>query len=263
MNIIQSYVTENQCYKTNKTITPQGLMLHSIGVNQPNAKTLVKNYNSSNLQACVHGFIDANTGDIYQTLPWNHRGWHCGGAANNTHIGVEMCEPSAIKYTSGANFIVLDKIKAEQQVKTAYNSAVELFAYLCKKFNLNPLQDGVIISHKEGHQKGLASNHGDPEHLWKGLNLPYSMAGFKQDVYKKINFQEAKEDIVTQEQFNKMMDNYIAELAKKPPSNWASLEMKWAVNQGLISSASQMPAKFLTREEMAAILHRFKDKFIK
>ena len=43
------------------------------------------------------GFIDANTGDIYQTLPWNHRGWHGGGSSNNTHIGVEMCEPAAIK----------------------------------------------------------------------------------------------------------------------------------------------------------------------
>ena len=28
----------------------------------------------------------------YQTLPWDHRGWHAGGSANNTHIGFEICE---------------------------------------------------------------------------------------------------------------------------------------------------------------------------
>ena len=29
-------------------------------------------------------------------------GWHGGGSSNNTHIGVEMCEPACIKYTGGA-----------------------------------------------------------------------------------------------------------------------------------------------------------------
>ena len=32
---------------------------------------------------------------------------------------------------------------------------------LCQTFHLNPLADGVIISHKEGHSRGVASNHGD------------------------------------------------------------------------------------------------------
>jgi hypothetical protein len=59
---------------------------------------------------------------------------------------------------------------------------VELFAELCKEFKLDPLKDGVIISHSEGHKRGIASNHGDPEHLWKGLNLPYTMDRFRQDV---------------------------------------------------------------------------------
>lgn len=44
---------------------------------------------------CVHTFIGKlKDGSIatYQTLPWNHRGWHAGGGANNTHIGFEICE---------------------------------------------------------------------------------------------------------------------------------------------------------------------------
>jgi hypothetical protein len=51
-------------------------------------------------------------------------------------------------------------------------------------YSLNPLEKGVIIAHNEGFTLGLASNHADPEHLWKGLKMPYTMDGFRRDVYK-------------------------------------------------------------------------------
>jgi hypothetical protein len=98
-----------------------------------------------------------------------------------------MCEPDCIKYTSGSKFTCSDKAKATAIVKRTYKSAVELFAYLCEKYDLNPLADGVIISHSEGYARGVASNHGDPEHLWKGLNLPYTMDGFRKDVKAAMN----------------------------------------------------------------------------
>ena len=69
-------------------------MLHSVGCNQPKASVFINSWNSASYdRACVHGFIDANDGTIYQTLPWNHRGWHCGsgskGSGNNTHKCLE------------------------------------------------------------------------------------------------------------------------------------------------------------------------------
>ena len=184
MNITKAILTENLCYKEGKTIKVKGLMLHSVGCPQPSAQVFVRNWNTSSSArlACVHGFIDANTGDVYQTLPWEHRGWHCGSAANNTHIGIEMCEPDCIKYTTGANFQCSDKERARTMVKRTYDSAVELFAYLCKQYNLNPLEEGIIVSHSEGFKRGVASNHADPEHLWKRLEMPYTMDGFRKDV---------------------------------------------------------------------------------
>ena len=129
--ITQSLLTKNPCYTAGRKITVKGLMLHSVGCSQPNANVFIKTYNSTDYKnACVHGFIDANTGTVYQTLPWNHRGWHCGGKANNTHIGIEMCEPDCIKYTSGSTFICLNRERAMKSVKLAYNSAVLLFAKL-------------------------------------------------------------------------------------------------------------------------------------
>ena len=180
MNLIQSILTNNPCYKTGRKITVKGLMLHSVGCPQPSAAVFVRNWNKASYdRACVHGFIDANTGDVYQCLPWNHRGWHGGGSSNNTHIGVEMCEPACIKYTGGATFTCSDPATAKAAVDRTYKAAVELFAMLCKQFNLDPLKDGVILSHKEGCARGVASNHGDPEHLWNQLGTGYTMNGFR------------------------------------------------------------------------------------
>lgn len=185
MNYVNSIVTKNPCYNAGRKITPKGLMLHSVGCPQPNAKVFINQFNQSTYnRACVHAFIDATDGTIYQTLPYDYRGWHAGGAANNTHIGVEMCEPDCIKYTSGSKFTVSDLAKAQEMVKTTYNSAVALFADLCRQYNLNPITD--IISHSEGYKKGIATNHGDPEHLWKGVKLPYNMDTFRNDVQQKI-----------------------------------------------------------------------------
>lgn len=209
MNIIKFLSVNNPCYQKNVTKKdsrytnfqnrgPKGLMLHSVGCPQPSAKVFANNWNKSNAQVAVHAALQAD-GTVYQCLPWNYRGWHAGGDANNTHIGVEMTEPSQIKYTCGAKFTCTDLASARAQAAGTYKTAVDLFAYLCKEYNLDPMKDGVIISHAEGHARGIASNHGDPEHLWKGLGLSYTMNTFRAAVkatmesIKDVNDKEEEE----------------------------------------------------------------------
>ena len=199
MKLVESFITRNPCYGANMANAdyryttfqrrgPLGLVLHSVGCAQPSAEVFVKNWNNTSYnRACVHAFIDANTGTVYQCMPWNFRAWHVGGSANNTHIGVEMCEPSAIKYTTGAKFTITDKEKAFKQCETAYKAAVELFAMLCNKYKLDPLKDGVILSHNECGKRGIGSGHVDPEHLWSGLGIGYTMDGFRNDVKKSMS----------------------------------------------------------------------------
>ena len=199
MKLVQSIMTKNPCYTAGRKITVKGLMLHSVGCPQPNASVFIKNWNTPSYgTACVHGFIDGNDGTVYQTLPWNHRGWHCAsgpkGSGNNTHIGVEMCEPASIRYTGGSSFTCSNLSAARTSVKKTYEAAVELFAYLCKLYGLNPTADGVIISHREGHARGIASNHGDPEHLWNGLGMGYTMNTFRKDVKEKMQGGTVKPD---------------------------------------------------------------------
>ena len=76
-----------------------------------------------------------------------------------------------ITYTGGSTFKCSDAATAKAVAERTYKSAVELFAMLCQRFSLDPKVDGVIISHKEGHSRGIASNHGDPEHLWSQLGM--------------------------------------------------------------------------------------------
>lgn len=197
MELIKSYITKNPCYQNNvKRIDsryrkfqdegPKGGILHAVGCSQPAASVFIDLWNKpTEDDKAVHGIIDANSGVAYQLMPWNYRGWHAGGTANNTHIGVEMCESRYTKYIGGDKFKVLNQAKALADCKRAYDTAVELFAKLCKEFGWNPETD--IMSHNEAGKKGIASGHTDPEHYWKGVGAPYTMKGFRSDVRAKLD----------------------------------------------------------------------------
>lgn len=245
MKLVESIMTKNPCYTAGRKIAVKGLMLHSVGCAQPSASVFVKNWNRSDYSsACVHAFIDANDGTVYQTLPWDHRGWHAGSSANNTHVGVEMCEPGCIKYTSGATFTCSDMATAKATAKRTYEAAVELFAMLCEKYKLDPLGSGVILSHKEGHARGIASNHGDPEHLWTQLGLTYTMNTFRQAVYEKLNGQP--------------LDNNT--------EDWSKDAVNWALTNKLLTGDNHgnlMLHSPITREQFCVVLKRYHDMVTK
>ena len=71
---------------------------------------------------------------------------------------------------------------------------------------------------------------------------------------------------MTQEQFNKMADAWIAGLAEKPVASWFEGNLAWGKKNGLMTGDDKgrlMPKKFLSREEFIAVLNRFYDKFVK
>ena len=139
-------------YTNPKIITVKGLVLHSTGCAQPKASAYINSFNSPSVQKSVHAFIQPD-GKVYQTLPWNYKGWHVGsgknGSYNSTHIGVEMCEPNTIKYTGGATWTDLNPQATTASIASLYQHAVELFAYLCNTFKiksfLSMISDSYII----------------------------------------------------------------------------------------------------------------------
>lgn len=184
MSIIkQVFLKKSRNYKNAVKIKPKGLIIHSVGCNQPDAQVFLKTFDNPDLEKGVHGFID-NTDTLYQTLPFDYKAWHCGGSGNNSYIGIELTEPATIEYKKNSNkFTDKDPKKSKAHVKATYDTAVHIFAKLCVQYNLDPSKDGVILSHKEGHKRGIASNHGDPEHLWKQYG--YTMDGFRKAVKKE------------------------------------------------------------------------------
>lgn len=183
MKITQKIAKGSDCYKAGRTITVKGLMLHSVGCNQPDPNVFANHWQYSD-DVCCHAVLGAD-GTVIQTLPWNHRAWHCGSTGNSTHIGVEMTEPSTIKYTGGASFVDNNPTKTKAFILGTYKTAVELFAYLCKQYGLNPAADGVIVSHSEGYKRGIASGHADVEHIWSKYGL--TMNQFRKDVKATMN----------------------------------------------------------------------------
>ncbi|MBR2263837.1 MAG: N-acetylmuramoyl-L-alanine amidase [Firmicutes bacterium] len=189
--LIQKYMTKNPKYKAKIPLEVKGLMLHSVNCPQPSALVFIKNWNDPGYtSASIHAFIDANTGEVYQTLPWTIQANHCWkgpkGCGNEMYIGVEMCESSYIEWVRWNKIKCSNKKKARAAVKRTYKSAVDLFAMLCVQFDLDPMKKGVIISHNEGNLMGIASDHGDPENIWKLLGVNYTMDGFRKAVKKAM-----------------------------------------------------------------------------
>lgn len=194
IDIVEAFTAKNKCYQAGAPLRPQGLMLHSIGTPQPSAAVLARyfdQYQPGGQSVCVHAFVQAD-GTVYQTLPWEMRGWHCGGTANSTHIGIEMTEPSAgVPYAEAA-----------EQITGTYRAAVALFAQLCGDYGLEPLADGVILGHAEGHRRGVASNHADPEYLWNAYGMGYTMDGFRRAVAEAMAGPKEEEEETDMTRYN-------------------------------------------------------------
>lgn len=256
MRLRKQYLTRNDCYRAGRTIRPQGVMVHSTGSNNPSVARYVpgddvigrnqygNDWDRPGVEKCAHAFVgrfaDGSVGTV-QTLPWNRRGWHCGrgknGSANDTHISFEICE---------------DGLTDASYFKAVYQEAVELTAYLCKEYNLDPLADGVVICHQEGYRRGIASNHGDVLHWFPKFGK--TMDDFRTDVAR---WMEGEDVTVTYEQWKEYMDRYLAERAALSASDWAVPYISEAIDKGYMADVGgtiERPQSFVTREELATSL---------
>lgn len=244
MELIQCLLTDNDCFRSGRTIVPRGVMVHSTGAENPNVARYVQptinqkdrsellrilgknryanDWNRPGVGKCVHAFIgllaDGTVGTV-QTLPWNARGWHCGsgkkGSANNTHISFEICE---------------DGLTDPDYFADVYREAAELTAYLCRAYGIDPLADGAVICHAEGARRGVASNHSDVEPWFSRQGA--SMDGFRRDVKELI-----EEETMTGEEIIRRVQEA---LSARPVPAWAEAELREAVELGITDGTDPM-----------------------
>lgn len=274
MNLLKCLLIENDCYKTGRTITPRGVMVHSTGVNNPTVARYVnpvrgqESYDAliaaigKNLygnhwntprpggqSVCVHAFLgklaDGSIGTV-QTLPWDMRGWHAGGAANNTHISFEICE---------------DGLSDRGYFERVYREAAELTAYLCRLYGLDPLADGVVLCHAEGARRGWASDHVDVEHWFPKFGK--SMDDFRRDVKGIMEEDEEmtkeQKDALFQEFLERLtgrdiVDKLNAYQAGLEAPEWAREELAEAMEMGITDGTQ--PMRYVPRFEAALMAKR-------
>lgn len=191
MEIITKYMTKNGLYNAGNLINVRGMILHSVGCAVDNAEEWWKRWNKPSFDdALVHGFIDDEK--VMIAVPCMERkgkavkAYHvANNATHNAYLGFEMCEYGGIVYAGGSAWKKHNQAQVIAYAKKTYKNAVELFAKLCDFHGLDPLKDGVLLSHHEAYLRGMASNHGDVEHIWKYAGL--TMDGFRRDVKAAMN----------------------------------------------------------------------------
>ena len=193
-------LTQSTCYKGTSIGRPVGVLWHDTAGGNPYLKRYVqpsdndpnkakllqllgKNqynndfnhiYRQAGLNAWIGKLADGTITTV-QTMPWNYRPWGCGGGSKGSCNGSASVSnsPFWIQFE-----ICDDGYKDENYFKKVYKEACEFTAYICKMFNIDPkgyyTYNGVkvptILCHKDSHDLGLGSNHGDVYLWFKAFN---------------------------------------------------------------------------------------------
>lgn len=232
--IIQQFISKSRTkQRPGLSLTPIYITIHSTA----NTKSTAKNeadyvcYNSTT-SASYHYVCDESK--IYQVLPTNEVAWHAGdgrnGTGNRKSVAIEICETG--------------------NRKKAVDNAIWLTKELVRDLNID-------INHIVQH------------HHWTGKNCPrilidknYIKDNIDWDYFISQVSNTEEEEQMTQEQFNAMMEVYLAEKAKEEAGSWSKTERDWAVENGYFQGdKSGMRWKSnITREEMAVLEYRIHNK---
>lgn len=219
MEIIQCYQTKNPCYRKGTPMKPVGIVVHSTGANNPHLCRYVdcperlgvnrygNHWNRPEAATLVHGAIGLDKEGfvtVVNTLPYTMAAWGVGKGSRGSynydptgHIQFEMCE---------------DDLTDPSYFDQVMGTAVAYCAQLCREYGLAAES---IVSHKEAHAQGYASNHGDPEN-WMG-RFGMTMEDFRARVRAKLKGEVAiMGKVVNRDELVAWIDAHAVEVEKQP-----------------------------------------------
>ena len=215
MSNFEPYVcmqTNSKCYKNTVKFKPVGVLWHSTGANNPNIKRYVQptdgsinyakdiskfgkntnrnDWNHLQVSAGVNAFIgkyaDGSIGTV-QCLPWDYAPWGCGSGSRGSCNKEKMADNS---YVGWIQFeICEDNLSNADYANKVFNEAVQLTAYLCKKYGIDPdsfvtvkgVKIPTITCHNDASKLGFATNHADINHWFPKL-IGKNMNNARQEV---------------------------------------------------------------------------------
>lgn len=219
MEIIQCYQTKNPCYRKGTPMKPVGIVVHSTGANNPHLCRYVdcperlgvnrygNHWNRPEAATLVHGAIGLDKEGfvtVVNTLPYTMAAWGVGKGSRGSynydptgHIQFEMCE---------------DDLTDPSYFDQVMGTAVAYCARLCREYGLAAES---IVSHKEAHALGYASNHGDPEN-WMG-RFGMTMEDFRARVRAKLKGEVTiMGKVVNVEELKAWIDTHAVEVEEQP-----------------------------------------------
>lgn len=144
----------------------------------------------------------------------------------------------------------------------AYEALIKLVADICKRNNIKKLVWSTNKNDRVNHLNGCNMTvHRDYANKSCPGDYLYNRHG---DIANRVNAilngnTVEEEEEMTQEQFNTMMNTWIAEQAEKDPGTWSAEQRTWAEGKNLVNGDTKgrkMYRKFITREEMVTVLYR-------
>lgn len=244
---------------TVRTGAIQYICIHYVGATG-DAKNNVDYYSQPTVTDASADFFVGHTGDIWQYNPdpkarycWAvgggrqsaYGGSFYGKAKNSNSISIEMC----VKTRGGKTANSPDWYFTDETIA----AAVELTRYLMELYNV-PVER--VIRHFDVTGKfcpGVV-----------GWNAPSGSESAWKDFQARIasNQQTEEDDDMTQEQFNRMMDNYLAERAQLPDAAWGAEweeAKRWAEENGIIlgdENGNKQYQAWTTRQALVLMLCR-------
>ncbi len=229
MNIVTK-LTNKTNYKTSNRTSIKYIVIHYTSNKGDTAKNNADYFARVHVPASAHYFVDEH--NIYQSVLDKDIAWHCGtkgkyycDCRNTTSIGVEIC--------------MNDKRGNVRQ--GSIDNSVGLVKHLMKKYNV-PLKN--VIRHYDVTHKNCPAPMVQDCTLW---------------TWYKNKLVEQEDDIVTQDQFNNMMNTYLNNLSIENPSDWSKDARSWAENNGIVQGDDNGNKKYkspCTREMMVEMLYR-------
>lgn len=198
MQVIKDYCTEFIRFGQKREGELDSIEIHSIGAAQNTAEVIRNNMNQRNPGGIVHAIVASDTEDkVIEILPADNVSWADGGYGNHHSYTVEIAESDSMKYVPGsAEYTVTDEERFLTDIERGYRNAVKYIAMKCREFGFDPtgmLPNGlhVVYSHQEANEKGLATAHVDPIHVW--VKIGKTMDTFRADVNAALGEADVKE----------------------------------------------------------------------
>ena len=182
-------------------------------------------------------------GKIGMYVEEKDRSW-CSSNRNNDHraVTIEVASDTTHPYA------VTDE---------AYNALLDLCADICRRNGKSKLlwmeDEWTALSYQPAADEMVMTVH-----RWfanKACPGQYLLDRHG-DIAEEVTRRLREEDTLTQDQFDSMMDSWLARRAALPASDWAVPYIEKAIDAGLMTEVNgsiERPQDFVTREELATV----------